>query len=138
MYHFVFPAKYRKAVFSSEVDQTLKDVCMQISLRYNIVFLEIGTDSNHVHFLIQSVPMYSATKIVTLIKSLTAKHIFKLNPEVKKLLWGGEFWSDGYFVNTVSRHGGEQTIANYVKNQGKEHSQYTQLHHQEIAQDLFL
>ena len=65
--------------------------------RYEIVFLEIGTDSDHVHFLVQSVPMYSPKKIVQIIKSITAREIFKKCPLVKKQLWGGELWTDGYF-----------------------------------------
>ena len=115
MYHFVFPAKYRRSVFSPEVDQTLKQVCLEITKRFEIYFLEIGTDKNHVHLLIQSIPTFSPSQIVTTIKNITAKQIFRLNPEVKKQLWGGEFWSDGFFVNTVSKHGGEQTIANCKK-----------------------
>ena len=137
MYHFVLPAKYRRAVFSDSVDQTLKDVCLQIALRYQIVFLEIGTDKDHVHFLIQSVPTYSPSKMIKLVKSITAREIFRLNPEVKQQLWGGEFWSDGYFVNTVSKYGGENTIANYVKNQGKEENKYNKIHEQQQSQELF-
>ena len=53
LYHIVFPAKYRKAVFDKNVDTTLKDVCLEIEKRYEIKFLEIGTDDDHVHFLIQ-------------------------------------------------------------------------------------
>ena len=58
MYHIVCPAKYRNVVFSEEVDQTLKEVCLEISKRYEIHFLEIGTDGDHVHFLVRSVPTY--------------------------------------------------------------------------------
>lgn len=83
---------------------------LEISKRYQIYFLEIGTDKSQVHFLLQSVPTYSPTKIVTILKSLTAIEIFKKHPEVKKELWGGEFWSDGYIVNTVSKFGDEETI----------------------------
>ena len=129
MYHFVLPAKYRRSVFTPELDQTLKCVCLEISKRFEIYFLEIGTDKNHVHFLIQSVPNYSPTEIVTTIKSITAKQIFISNPEVKKQLWGGNFWSAGFFVNTVSKYGGEKTISNYVKNQGKQ-TEYKKLHTQ--------
>ena len=96
LYHIVCPAKYRRIVFSEEVDQVLKTVCLDIAQRYEIDFLEIGTDRNHVHFLIQSVPTYSPTKIVRTIKSITAREIFARVPSVKKKLWGGEFWSDGY------------------------------------------
>lgn len=127
IFHFVCPAKYRRVVFSDEVDNTLKDICLEISIRYQIYFLEIGTDDNHVHFLVQSVPTYSATKIVTIIKSLTAREIFFKHPEVKKKLWGGEFWTDGYFVNTVSKFGDENTISKYVKEQGIE-KEYKCLH----------
>jgi len=120
IYHFVCPAKYRRVVFSEGVDESLKLICIEISKRYDIHFLEIGTDKNHVHFLVQSVPRYSPTTMITMIKSLIAKEIFKKHPEVKRQLWGGEFWSDGYFVNTVSKFGDEQSISQYVKNQGLE------------------
>jgi len=127
LYHFVCPAKYRKVVFSKDVDENLKDVCLEIEKRYEIHFLEIGTDKNHVHFLIQSVPKLSATTIISLIKSITAKEIFKSHPEVKSKLWGGEFWTDGYFVNTVSKFGDESSISKYVRDQGLE-KEYTILH----------
>ncbi len=104
MYHLVCPSKYRKIVFTREVEEELKKICLEIADRYEIEFLEIGTDNDHVHFLVQSVPMYSPTKIVRTIKSITARELFKRMPEVKKKLWGGEFWSKGYFVNTVGRH----------------------------------
>ncbi len=118
LYHLVCPTKYRKAVVSSAVDEKLKEICADISLRYEIEFLEIGTDSDHVHFLVQSVPTYSPTKIVRTIKSITAKEIFRQMPEVKKQLWGGEFWSDGYYISTVGAHSSEEAMKSYVKNQG--------------------
>jgi len=127
LYHFVCPAKYRRVVFSKEVDETLKDICLEISKRYEIHFLEIGVDKDHVHFLIQSVPTKSPTQIITTVKSLTAREIFKKHPDVKEQLWGGEFWTDGYFVNTVSKFGDESSISQYVRDQGVE-KDYTVLH----------
>jgi REP element-mobilizing transposase RayT len=121
LYHLVFPAKYKKAVFDEQVDQILKEVCVDIEKRHEIQFLEIGVDKDHVHFLVQSVPTYSITKIVTVIKSLTAREIFKRCPQVKKQLWGGEFWSDGYYASTVGKHGDEEMIEKYVKQQGKQY-----------------
>ena len=100
---------------------------MEISRRYPIHFLEIGTDNNHVHFLVQSIPTYSAKKIITVVKSITAREIFRIHPDTRKELWGGEFWSDGYFVNTVSKFGDENTISQYVKEQGIE-AEYKVLH----------
>ena len=118
LYHLVFPAKYRRAVLDKAVDKELRDICLDIEQRYELKFLEIGTDKDHVHFLVQSVPRYSVTKLVTIIKSLTAREVFKRCPHVKKKLWGGEFWSDGYFASTVGRHGNEDTVKDYVHNQG--------------------
>ena len=86
MYHFVCVAKYRRLVISDEVDAVLKDVCIEISKRFEIRFLEIGTEGDHVHFLIQSVPTYSPTKIVTKIKSIIAREIFSAVPSVKEQL----------------------------------------------------
>ena len=128
LYHIVCPAKYRKAVFSEEVSQELKVICQEIAERYEVEFLEIGADKDHVHFLVQSVPMYSPTQIVTMIKSITAKEIFKRIPSVKKQLWGGALWSSGYFITTVGKHGSEQVIQNYVRSQG---GTYQKWHHQQ-------
>jgi len=128
LYHLVVPAKYRRAVFDEQVDAVLQEVCLEIEKRYEIKFIEIGVDKDHVHFLVQSVPSCSVTKLVTMLKSLTAREVFKRCPSVKKQLWGGEFWSDGYFASTVGKHGDEGMIAKYVQNQGNE---YLQLHRDE-------
>jgi putative transposase len=125
LYHLAFPAKYRRAVIDVAVDQALREVCLELETRYQLKFLEIGTDRGHVHFLVQSVPTYGVSKLVTIIKSLTAREIFRRCPGVKKKLWGGEFWSDGYFAGTVGRQGNERSIGADVKQQG---ASYEQLH----------
>ena len=94
----VFPAKYRRKVFVETVTESLKLVCLGISERYEIHFVEIGTDEDHIHFLVQGVPSMSVSEITRIIKSITAKEIFSRHPEVKKLLWGGKFWTSGYYV----------------------------------------
>ena len=127
LYHLVCPAKYRRIVFTQEVDERLKEVCLEISKRYEIEFIEIGTDQDHVHFLIQSVPMYSPTQIARIVKSITAREIFRQVPSVRKQLWGAEFWAKGYFINTVGQKGNEETISKYVRSQGRE-NEYKKLH----------
>ena len=127
MYHVVCAAKYRQVVMSAHVDEILKATCLEIQKRWEIVFLEIGLDRDHAHFLIQSVPTYSPTQIVTTVKSLIAREVFAKVPEVKDKLWGGEFWGKGYFVNTVGQHGSESVIAAYVAGQG-EGANYQRLH----------
>jgi REP element-mobilizing transposase RayT len=118
-------------VIDETVDRVLKEVCLEIAKRYQVEFLEIGTDKDHVHFLVQSVPTYSPTKIITMIKSLTAREVFARVPSVKKQLWGGEFWTNGYYVSTVGSHATEDVIRQYVKNQGHEQD-YKTLHAQQL------
>ena len=129
VYHIVCPAKYRRVVFDETVDEHLRQICLEIEKRYDyIVFLEIGTDKDHVHFLVQSTPKYAPSKIVKIIKSITTRQIFVECPQVKKQLWGGQFWSDGYFVATVGKNQNESVIKEYVKNQGKQDAEYKQLY----------
>ena len=119
LYHLVCPTKYRRAVIDSDVDNVLRSACFDISNRFEISFVEIGADRDHVHFLIQSVPTMSPSRIAQKVKSITAREIFQRAPHVKKQLWGGAFWSSGYYINTVSHHGDEQTIRDYVARQGR-------------------
>ena len=130
LYHLVCPAKYRRKVFTPEVEQTLKETCEVISQCYEIHPVEIGTDEDHVHFLLQSVPTLSPKRIAQIVKSITAREIFTRHPEVKKLLWGGEFWTDGYYMNTVGKHGNEAVIKNYVSSQG---SKYHRIHRGQLS-----
>jgi putative transposase len=131
LYHLVCPTKYRRAVITEAVDAALQGVCFDIGNRYEITFLEIGADQDHVHFLVQSVPDYSPTRIVTTIKSITAREIFRRVPTVRQQLWGGAFWSSGYYINTIGRHGSEETIRDYVASQGRQ-QEYRLLHSQQL------
>ena len=132
IYHVVCPAKYRRAVFDQSVDVVLREVCLEIADRYEISFLEIGADKDHVHFLVQSVPTYSPTKIVRTIKSITAREVLSRLPHVKASLWGGAFWSSGFYIDTVGRHGGLDVIRRYVQEQGSEH-EYKTLHEGQLS-----
>ena len=101
------------------------DICEEISKRYEINVVEIGTDGVHIHFLIQSVSMLAPTSIVRIIKSITARENYRLYPQINLKLWGGNIWSAGYFVSTVGKSWNEEQIKKYVRNQGKE---YTKIH----------
>ncbi|MEO6740929.1 MAG: IS200/IS605 family transposase [Chthoniobacteraceae bacterium] len=115
----VCAAKYRRVVMSAHVDEVLRGACVEIQKRWEIEFLEIGLDRDDAHFLIQSVPTDSPTRIVTTEKSVIAREVFAKAPEVKRQMWGGEFWGKGYFVNTVGQHDSESVIAAYVARQGE-------------------
>ncbi len=123
LYHIVCPTKYRSRAFTKAAEETLKTTCIAISDRYEIHFVEIGVDEVHVHFLVQSIPSLSPTLIVQLIKSITAKEIYRHHPEVKKVLWGGHIRTTGYYINTVGAYGNEEVIRNYVEKQGKQYKQ---------------
>jgi len=123
-YHFVFCIKYRKDLFLEEKYlNAIKEICLEIEKRYYIKFETIGFDEDHVHFMLQSVPKYSASKIFQIVKSITAREIFKRYVEIKKELYGGEFWSDGGFVGTVGEGVNAEVIRTYIKNQGRKNNQ---------------
>ena len=98
MYHLVCAAKYRRVVMSAHVDEVLRQVCLEIEKRWELRFLEIGLDRDHAHFLIQTVPSYSPSRMVQLVKRVIAREVFAKAPEVKEKLWGGAFWGAGYLV----------------------------------------
>jgi len=129
--HIVCPAKHRRAGVSADVDTGLRDVCLEIAARYEITFLEIGTDRDHGHVLVQTIPLDSPTKVVRVIKRLTAREVVRRVPAVKPDRWGGECWSDGYSISTVGRHGSEGEIQRYIASQGRQ-QEYTQLHTQQL------
>ena len=123
-YHFSFCVKYRKDMFlEDKYIIYFKDVLLEISKRYNFVFETIGIDEDHVHLLVQAAPRYSPSRIFQIIKSITARELFKKYPIIKKDLWGGEFWSDSGYVGTVGEGINADIIRKYIKKQGRDASQ---------------
>ena len=117
-YHLVFSVKYRKSLLSEEVGKEIKLIAKEIGERYEIEFERIGCDINHIHILCSFHPKYSIGEVVRKFKSITARELFKKYPELKKELWGGEFWSDGYYAATVGEKGNWAVVERYVRNQG--------------------
>ena len=118
-YHIVFPVKYRKAILEPNITKAILVIAKEIEKRYDIDFENIGTDGNHIHILCSFKPSYSGADVVRIFKSITARELFKQFSELRKELWGGELWSDGYYLSTISESGNLQTIMKYVENQGK-------------------
>jgi len=117
-YHIQLTIKYRKSLFTEKVEKIVVEVAKGLHERYAIQISHIGFDKNHVHFLCRFLPKYSGGQVIRLIKSITAKRIFKEIPETKKELWGGEFWTDGYYFATVSGRGDRRIIEKYIEKQG--------------------
>ena len=126
-YHIVFPVKYRKALLDDEVLRVILETAEGIEERYDIEFETIGCDQDHVHILCSAHPKIAPGQIVRVFKSITAREVFLKKPKVKRELWGGEFWTDGYYVATVGERGNWQVVENYVKNQGKPKEELRQL-----------
>lgn len=118
-YHVVFPVKYRRALLEPPVAVAVQEIANALQERYEFNFEKIGTDGNHIHILCSFHPKYGGANFVRIFKSITAKELFKRFPKLRKDLWGGEFWSDGYYIATVSERGNWKTVERYVANQGK-------------------
>jgi putative transposase len=128
-YHFVFPVKYREKIFQQkDREQTLVQICGEIEKRYEYEFEQIGLDGNHVHYLLSAAPKYAPSEIARVVKSLTAWEMLTRHPDLREELWGGELWTDGFFVATVGEGGNVNVIREYVRKQGQ-HDQVKQLKH---------
>ena len=119
-YHMVFPVKYRRALIDPEIEAAIVRIAGEIQDGYSgdMEFEAMGADLDHIHILCSAHPKFSPGSIVRIYKSITARGLFKTFPDLKKRLWGGEFWSDGYYVATVGERNSWDTVAKYVKNQG--------------------
>jgi putative transposase len=119
-YHFVWIVKYRKdLLYRPELGKTVKEALTGIAERYEFWLDTIGTDGNHIHVFVGAYPRYAPSRIAEIMKSFSAKQIFANHREVKKELWGGEFWGDGYYVGTVGHEVTEGIVRRYIENQGK-------------------
>jgi len=118
-YHGVWPVKYRKALLDRAVEQCFLEVCRGIQERYEIVFEQVGFDRDHVHVLCSAAPRYSPGQVIRVIKSITAREIFVRFPGLRVELWGGELWTDGYYVATIGEGGNRDVIEAYIKEQGQ-------------------
>jgi len=120
----VMCVKYRKKMLLERSRiEFLKDIMQGLALRYYFKFEAIGIDEDHFHVVVGAAPRYSPSEIMGIIKSWSARLIFKEYPYIKEELWGGEFWSDGGHIDTVSEFGGLDKIKKYVTEQGHDVNQ---------------
>lgn len=117
-YHIVFPVKYRRGLLVEGITRTIQETARGIAERYEVEFESIGCDLDHIHLLVSLHPKYSPGQFVRLFKSITARQLFKQHPSLKNELWGGEFWTDGYYVATVGERGNWKVVENYIRTQG--------------------
>ena len=123
-YHMVMRVKYRKKMLLEQSRiEFLKEIMQGLALRYYFKFEAIGIDEDHFHVVVGAAPRYAPSQIMGIIKSWSARLIFKNYPYIRKELWGGEFWSDGGHIDTVSEYGGLDRIKKYVKEQGRDVNQ---------------
>jgi putative transposase len=119
-YHIVTAVKYRKVLVNRDIEECIRETLKGISERYEIIIDEVGFDGDHIHVFCGGPPRLSPLRVVSTIKSITARRIFERFPRLKRdELWGGEFWSDGKYIGTVGEATSEKTIRNYIRNQGK-------------------
>jgi len=123
-YHMVFVVKYRKKLLLENIPlDFFTNLLRSIGERYWFKFEAIGLENNHFHIVVGAAPRYSPSQIMQIVKSISAKMIFKRFKEIKGELWGGEFWSDGGHIDTVSEYGGLEKIKKYVLEQGIDEKQ---------------
>lgn len=115
-YHIVWCVKYRYKLLYGQIDQDLQNLIRKIAEDKGITIMEMESDKDHIHLLIDCKPQHYIPDIVKALKGVSARLMFKMHPELKKRLWGGHLWNPSYFVATVSENTVEQ-IKRYIQNQ---------------------
>jgi len=116
-YHMVTAVKYRKVLLNNEVEACIKETLQGISERYEIIIDEVGFDQDHIHIFCGAAPKMSPLRVISIIKSITARKVFEKFPRLRQEeLWGGEFWSDGKYIGTVGEATSEKVIKKYIRN----------------------
>ena len=110
-YHLVWIPKYRKKILDEDVTEYLKEVFEKIAQEYEFEIDTMGIMDDHVHVFVGAPPRYSPAQIVQIMKSISAREVFKKFPKLRKQLWAGELWNDGYFVRSV----GDKVIADIIR-----------------------
>ncbi|MDF0716616.1 IS200/IS605 family transposase [Muricauda sp. 334s03] len=118
-YHIQLTIKYRKKLFDPVVEKVVVDVLSGFRDRYYIDVHNVGFDKDHVHLLCRFLPKYSGGQVIRMVKSITSQRVFKELPSLEQELWGGEFWTDGYYISTISGRGDKNVIERYIENQGR-------------------
>jgi putative transposase len=114
-YHLVWSPKYRKRILQGEIGTRMTEMFREIAETYDITIDEMEVSPDHVHIFCSFPPRYSIAQVVTRFKSLSARAVFREFPQVKRQLWGGEFWEDGYFARTVGDKVTAEMIRKYIQ-----------------------
>jgi len=119
-YHLVWVPKYRARILGVEEKQYMKKVFKEIAEEYefNIDTMEVMED--HVHVFIEAPPSYAPARVVQIMKSISAKELYKRYPELRKKMWSGAIWEEGYFVRSVGDVVTSEVIRKYINYQQNE------------------
>ena len=119
-YHMVWIPKYRKQILSREVAEYLREVFERIAEEYEFRIDTMEVVEDHVHIFVEAPPRYSPAEVVQVMKSVSAREVFKKFAKLRKQLWAGELWSDGYFVRSVGDKVTADIIRKYIEYQTHE------------------
>src|SRR5436853_1660209 len=114
-YHLVWSPKYRKKILQGAIAERVREMFTEIAEQYDITIEEMEVSVDDVHIFCSFPPRYSIALVVTRFKSLSARAIFREYPQVKRQLWGGEFWEDGYFARTVGDEVSAEVVRKYIQ-----------------------
>ena len=114
-YHLVWSPKYRKKILEGALAMRVEQMFAEIADSYDITIDEMEVSPDHVHIFCSFPPRYSIAQVVGMFKSLSARAVFREFPQVKRKLWGGEFWEDGYFARTVGDKVTAEVIRKYIQ-----------------------
>ena len=116
-YHFVWTPKYRKELLTGEVAEAVREIIQSVAEAYDMEIDTMEVMEDHVHVFLSAPPRYSPARVMQIMKSISAREIFARYPWVRRKLWGGEFWGDGYFVRSIGDQVTSEIIRRYIRYQ---------------------
>ena len=119
-YHLVWIPKYRKHILDKEISDYIKDMFEKIAEEYEFRIDTMEVMEDHVHVFVEVPPRYSPARVVQVMKSISAREVFKKYPDLREQLWAGELWNDGYFVRSVGDKVTADVIRKYIEYQAYE------------------
>ena len=119
-YHLVWSPKYRKGLLTGELAKRVEELFREIGEAHDITIEEMEVSVDHVHIFCSFPPRYAISDVVGRLKSLSARAVFKEFAWVRRRLWGGELWEDGYFARTVGDKVTAEVIRQYIRRHKEE------------------
>ena len=113
-FHVVFSPKYRYSILTGEVKSLCEQIFREVARAHNFVIKELQVMCDHLHLFVGLRPDQSISRVVQILKSISARRLFQEFPHLRRRYWGGHLWSRGKFYRSVGAVNND-TVRHYIR-----------------------